>query len=91
MEDNKSMGTPFETLSDEELKSIAAGAETSTEYKYYCPKCGSGDLTPVYSSFGPGSSYHCPKCRENFQLSECKKVLITTTIDGDVHTVQGEF
>lgn len=87
MEEKKQL-EGMEPLNDAELKDVAAGVETNETYTYYCKHCGAicnVDLLPFM-----GYSIKCPNCG-TLNNKEFKRVDVTTTIDGERHTVSAEF
>lgn len=75
-------------LSDADLTDVAGGAETSVSNAYYCLLCGSkcGVTHMAYAGF----TVKCPKCGV-LKKAQYKRVEITKTIDGEFHSVSGEF
>lgn len=75
-------------LSDASLTDVSGGAETSVSNAYYCLSCGSkcGTTHMAYA----GLMVKCPKCGV-LNKTQYERVEITKTVDGNRHTVSGDF
>ncbi len=82
MEENKN-------LTDAQLEEVGGGASTTTRATYYCADCGS-KLRSMLNTAGT-MQFRCMKCNVIVPLAKAVKRVTTLTIDGDVHTTQGEF
>ncbi len=89
MEDNKELAAKPEILSDVELTGVSGGATSTTDYWYYCPTCSS--KLRKKRLLGIGTYLYCDTCEDYVDEEVADVKGITTTIDGEVHTVSGEF
>lgn len=76
-------------LTDAQLEEVSGGATTKTKYTFYCPTCGSKLRSTM--AINSCAEYRCDKCGVSVAYAKAVKRVTTTTIDGDMHSVSGEF
>ncbi len=76
-------------LTDAQLEEVSGGATTKTKTTFCCPTCG-GKLRSIMSISGC-VEYRCDKCGVSMPYAKAVSRVTTITIDGDTHTVSGEF
>ncbi len=75
-------------LTDAQLGDVEGGATTTTETVYLCPECGGQCrmTSKAYTYF-----YMCKSCHKRLEDYEVIRRELAVTIDGNFHTVSGEF
>lgn len=78
-----------ENLDDTQLEDVAGGATVVERMLFLCPTCGKELDNGMTMDYGP--KYLCKSCNKRVWSSDAVRRYVTVTIDGDFHTVSGEF
>ena len=88
MDENKNLAEGMEPLTEAELADVDGGEVVMLTTTYYCTRC--GGIAEKYTYF-PGYSYKCTSCKHLLKSSECRRITVTHSVDGDAHTVSAYF